>query len=184
MKNTIFSLALIAAFSANALAQKHFTRGAHISFFSATPVEKIEAHNHQVTTIVDLEKSEMVFSVLMKSFEFEKALMQEHFNEKYVHSSKFPKAQFKGTFEPSNPIDLSKDGDYPVTVSGTMTLHGVEKKVSADGVFTVSDGKLAGTAEFTLRPEDYDIDIPGVVRENIAEEVKITVKAEYEPYKK
>lgn len=184
MKKIILPITLIATFSVNALAQKHFTRGAHVSFFSDTPVEKIEAHNHQATTIVDLEKNEMVFSILMKSFEFEKALMQEHFNEKYVHSDKFPKAQFKGTFEPSNPIDLSNDGEYPVTVSGTMTLHGVDKKVSTDGVFTVAEGKLTGTSEFSLLPEDYDINIPGVVREKIAKEVKITVRAEYEPYKK
>lgn len=183
MKKTVFTLAL--AFSVSfTFAQKQFTRSANISFFSDTPMEKIEATNHQVTSVVDLEKSEMVFSVLMKSFEFEKALMQEHFNEKYVKSDKFPKAQFKGSFKSDKAIDLKKDGDYPVAVSGTMNLHGVDKQVEAKGTFTVKGGKLVGKSEFNLKLADYDISIPGVVKENIAEEVKITVDATYEPYTK
>ena len=165
-------------------AQKYFTRSANISFYSDTPVEKIEATNHQATSVVDLEKNEMVFSVLMKSFEFEKALMQEHFNEKYVESDKFPKAQFKGTFKAEKAVDLSKDGEYPVTVSGTMNIHGVDKQVTTKGTFTVKGGKLIGKSEFKLKVADYDITIPGVVKDNIAEEVKITVDATYEPYKK
>lgn len=165
-------------------AQKYFTRSANISFYSDTPMEKIEATNHQATSVVDLEKSEMVFSVLMKSFEFEKALMQEHFNEKYVESDKFPKAQFKGTFKAEKTVDLSKDGEYPVAVSGTMNIHGVDKEVQTKGTFTVKGGKLMGKAEFMLKLADYDISIPGVVKDNIAEEVKITVDATYEPYKK
>lgn len=184
MKKTLLSLA-IAVFSLTTVsAQKYFTRSANISFYSDTPMEKIEATNHQVTSVVDLEKSEMVFSVLMKSFEFEKALMQEHFNEKYVESDKYPKAQFKGTFKSEKAIDLSKDGEYKVTVTGTMSLHGVDKEVTATGTFVVKGGVLTGKAEFKLKLADYNISIPGVVKENIAEEVKITVDATYEPYKK
>ncbi|MFM1876520.1 MAG: hypothetical protein RL266_2257 [Bacteroidota bacterium] len=184
MEKTLLSLA-IAVFSLNSVsAQKHFTRSANISFYSDTPMEKIEATNHQATSVVDMEKNEMVFSVLMKSFEFEKALMQEHFNEKYVESDKFPKAQFKGTYKSDKAIDMSKDGEYKVTVSGTMNIHGVDQQVSTTGVFTVKGGVLSGKAEFKLRLADYKITIPGVVKDNIAEEVKITVDATYEPYKK
>ena len=184
MKKTIFTLAIAAYSISSVSAQKYFTRSANISFFSDTPVEKIEATNHQATSVVDLEKSEMVFSVLMKSFEFEKALMQEHFNEKYVESSKYPKAQFKGTYTSETPIDLTKDGDYKVKVSGTMNLHGVDKEVTTTGVFTVKGGALVGKSEFNLKIADYKISVPGVVKEQIAEEVKITVEATYEPYKK
>mgnify|MGYP000094307376 CR=1 FL=1 len=184
MKKTIlvFSVAIFSFTAASA--QKHCTRSANINFFSDTPVEKIEAINHQATSVVDLEKSEMVFSVLMKSFEFEKALMQEHFNEKYVESGKYPKAQFKGSFSSDKPIDLSKDGEYKARVTGTMNMHGVDKEVATTGVFTVKDGVLKGKSEFNLKLADYKIAVPGVVKEQIAEEVKITVDATYEPYKK
>lgn len=184
MRKTIFSLTIAVFAFTSVSAQKHFTRSANISFFSDTPVEKIEAINHQATSVVDLEKSEMVFSVLMKSFEFEKALMQEHFNEKYVESGKYPKAQFKGSFSSENPIDLSKDGEFKVRVTGTMNMHGVDKEVTTTGVFIVKDGVLKGKSEFNLKLADYKIAVPGVVKEQIAEEVKITVDATYEPYKK
>lgn len=183
MKKTIFAVSIV-LLATPTFAQKYFTRSGNISFFSDTPMEKIEASNHQVTTVVDIEKNEMVFSVLMKSFEFDKALMEEHFNEKYAESDKFPKAQFKGTFTPEKPIDMSKDGEYSATVSGTMNLHGVDKEVNTNGTFTVKEGKLMGKSEFYLKLADYAIEIPGVVKDNIAEEVKITVDATYEPYKK
>lgn len=183
MKKTVFTLVL-AVGATTLFAQKQFTRSANISFYSDTPVEKIEAINHQATSVIDFEKKEMVFSVLMKSFEFEKALMQEHFNEKYVESDKFPKAQFKGSFTSEKAIDLSKDGEYIVTVKGTMSLHGVDKPVETMGTFTVKGGKLSGKAEFNLKLADYGIVIPGVVKDNIAEVVKVTVDAQYEPYTK
>jgi polyisoprenoid-binding protein YceI len=110
--------------------------------------------------------------------------MQEHFNEKYVESDKFPKAQFKGSFTSEKAIDLSKDGEYNVTVKGTMSLHGVDKPVETKGTFTVKGGKLSGKAEFNLKLADYGIVIPGVVKDNIAEVVKVTVDAQYEPYTK
>lgn len=184
MKKTILTLSIAVFTFTAASAQKHFTRSANISFYSDTPIEKIEATNHQATSVVDLEKSEMVFSVLMKSFEFEKALMQEHFNEKYVESDTYPKAQFKGTFKSETPIDLAKDGDYKVSVSGTMNMHGVDQEVTTIGVFTVKGGVLSGKTEFMLAIADYKINVPGVVKEQIAKEVKITVDATYEPYKK
>ena len=184
MKKTLFSLAIAVFAFTSVSAQKHFTRSANISFYSDTPMEKIEATNHQATSVVDLEKSEMVFSVLMKSFEFEKALMQEHFNEKYVESAIYPKAQFKGSYKSEKPIDLSKNGKYEVTVTGTMNMHGVDQEVKTPGVFEVKDGVLIGKTEFNLKLADYKISVPSVVRESIAEEVKITVDATYEPYKK
>jgi LPS O-antigen subunit length determinant protein (WzzB/FepE family) len=100
MKKFLF-IAIASSVSINAsFAQKYLSKTAHVRFFSETPMEKIEADNHQGTTVVDFEKKEMVFTVLMKSFEFDKALMQEHFNEKYVESATYPKATFKGKFTP------------------------------------------------------------------------------------
>jgi polyisoprenoid-binding protein YceI len=156
---------------------KYFTREGHVRFFSKAALEDIEANNYQVTSVVVPETGEMAFSMLMKGFKFKNALMQEHFNEKYVHSDKHPKAKFEGTWE--GAVDMSTDGEYHVDVKGTMSLHGVDKEVTATGIFTVTDGGLSGTSTFNLTLADYDIKIPSAVKDNIAETVEITVKTSY-----
>jgi polyisoprenoid-binding protein YceI len=150
MKKFLF-IALASSVSINAsFAQKYLSKTAHVRFFSETPMEKIEADNHQGTTVVDFEKKEMVFTVLMKSFEFDKALMQEHFNEKYVESATYPKATFKGKFTPKGELALVKDGSYPVTLEGTMELKGKVNPIKAEGVFKVEKGALSGTSKFMI----------------------------------
>lgn len=182
-KLLILSMLTIAVIS-QSFAQKYLSKTAQVSFFSKAALENIEAHNRQGTTVVDFEKNEMVFTVLMKSFEFDKALMQEHFNEKYVESAKYPKATFKGKFTPKGELALVKDGTYPVTVEGTMEIKGKTNPVKAEGRFIVKDGKLRGTSEFHIVLADYDIKIPGAVKDNIAEQVHVTVEADYDAYNK
>lgn len=164
------------------IAQKFFTKTGHISFYSTTPIEDIEAHNYQSTSVIDFSNGDIVFSLLMKGFEFEKALMQEHFNEKYVESDEFPKAQFKGNITNFEDVNVSKDGSYIVNIKGEMTIHGVSQKVETQGVLEVKDGKIFGTCEFTLLVADYEINIPGVVRDKIAKEMTIKVKMDYSEY--
>ncbi len=163
---------------------KYFTRNANISFFSSTPVEDIKADNYSATAILDTKSGAIEFSILMKSFNFKKALMQEHFNENYVESSKFPKSVFKGSVENIDAIDFSKDGEYSVTVSGDITLHGVTKKLTTPGKITVTGDKVISNAVFNLKPEDFEIEIPAVVRDKIANEIEVTVSAELEPLKR
>ncbi|MCF8256032.1 MAG: YceI family protein [Flavobacteriales bacterium] len=184
MKKFLFIAIATTAAISPALAQKYLSKSAHVSFYSDTPMEKIEAHNRQGTTVVDFEKNEMVFTVLMKSFEFEKALMQEHFNEKYVESATYPKGTFKGKFTPKGEIALVKDGTYPVTVEGTMEIKGKTNAVTAEGVFTVKGGKVSGTSKFEIKLADYGIKIPGAVKDNIAETVQVNVDAQYDAYNK
>jgi len=184
MKKLLILSMLTIAVANQSFAQKYLSKAAQVSFFSKAALENIEAHNRQGTTVVDFEKNEMVFTVLMKSFEFDKALMQEHFNEKYVESAKYPKATFKGKFTPKGEIALVKDGEYPVTVEGTMEIKGKTNPVKAEGVFTVKGGKLSGTSKFDIVLADYDIKIPGAVKDNIAEKVQVTVKADYDAYNK
>ena len=162
--------------------QKYFTREGDISFYSETPVERIEAHNQKATSILDIATGQMEFAVLVKAFQFEKALMQEHFNENYLESTKFPKAQFKGTVQDIAKVDFEKDGTYPVTVKGDMTLHGVTKPVTASGQIIVKNGSISANSTFNIAPEDYSISIPAVVRENIAKIVKVVVKVNFQPY--
>ncbi len=183
MKKIILILAI--AISVNTLvAQKYLTKTGHISFFSSTPIEDIEAHNNQATSVIDFSNGKMAFSLLMKGFEFEKALMQEHFNEKYVESDEFPKAKFKGNIVDFNNIDLSKDGKYEVVIKGDMTIHGETNPVEATGTIEIKDEKIIGTSEFILAIKDYKINIPSVVKDKIAKEVKVSVNMNYNLYTK
>lgn len=175
-------LILLAALCLHAVnAQNYLTKSGHISFYSSTPVEDIEANNNSVTSILAAETGEMVFKVLMKSFQFEKALMQEHFNDNYVESDQFPEAKFKGQIEDFDKVDLSKDGEYKVTVTGDLTIHGVTQPVTADGMVTVKEGDISANSTFKLKPEDYDIKIPKAVRDNIAKVIEIKVDMDYDP---
>lgn len=181
MKSTLlFTLLLVAAMSLQA--QKYFTRDGYIRFFSSTSMEDIEAENKKVTTVMDGATGKLEFSALMKSFEFEKALMEEHFNENYVESNTYPKATFKGEI-----VDFKK-GSYasatPVKVKGKMKIHGVEKDVTIDGTAHETKDGYTLKSSFVVNPEDYDIEIPNAVRDNIAKEIEVTVEADLVPLKK
>jgi polyisoprenoid-binding protein YceI len=119
----------------------------------------------------------------VKAFQFEKALMQEHFNENYMESSKYPKATFKGDILNFKEFNFSKDGTYPAKVKGTMTIHGVSKPMETTAQFTVKKGAISGASEFKILVADYGIKIPSLVKDKIAKEVKIDIKADYQPLK-
>ena len=180
MKKIFFLVSLALLTFMNINAQKFMTRSGYIGFFSHTPVEDIKAENNQVASVLDMETGELVFQVLMRSFKFEKKLMEEHFNENYVESEKFPKSTFKGSIANFKEIDLMKEGNYEVTVNGELTIHGVSRQVSEKGKISVKNGKVEAQSIFTVKPEDYDIEIPGIVRNKIAEEMEVTVKMNYE----
>ncbi len=165
-------------------AQKYFTREGQISFYSSAPMEKIEAHNRQGTAVVDLATGAMEFAVLIKAFQFEKALMQEHFNENYLESTKYPKATFKGQVMEPSRINLQKDGNYSVKVKGKLTIKDVTKDVETEGVFTVSKGVLSATAGFQVAVADYNIEIPKLVAEKIAKVVDIKINTALAPLAK
>lgn len=171
--NILTTILLLVAFSLNA--QRFMTRNGNITFFSEAPLENIEAHNRQVNAAFDAESGDLVFRVLMRSFQFEKALMQEHFNENYVESHKFPNASFAGKVTNLEEIDLSKDGIYPAKVAGILTIRGIDQTVSETGTFEVSDDELTGKCVFSIRLDDYDISIPRAVINNIAEIIEIRV---------
>lgn len=161
-------------------AQKYTTRNGYIGFYSHTPVEDIKADNNQVASILDLESGELVFQVLMRSFRFEKKLMEKHFNENYVESEKFPKATFNGKISDYQGMDTQKNGKYDVTVVGELTLHGVSREVSQKGTITINGGKIEAQSVFVIKPEDYNVEIPKIVSNKIAREIEVTVKISYE----
>lgn len=165
--------------SLSGFSQKYMTKNGSIRFYSETPIETIQADNKQVNSALDIQTGDFVFKVLMKSFVFEKALMQEHFNENYVESDKFPNATFQGKITNLSAISFLKEGTYEATVEGDLTIHGVTKKISEKGTFTVKAGdKIHGTSKFMVKPADYGIKIPSTVMNNIAETIEVTVDVE------
>ncbi|MFT3885120.1 MAG: YceI family protein [Flavobacteriales bacterium] len=164
------------------LAQERFsTRNGEVSFFSSTPMENIEAVNHKATSVLDATSGAIEFSVLIKAFEFEKALMQEHFNENYMESNTYPKATFKGRITGISAQDIRMPGQYPVTVEGDLTMHGVTKHVTAPGIINVEPtAAVKATSTFNVKPADYNIKIPAMVRGKIAEEIQVKVAIAYE----
>ena len=173
-------IACLAAVSMTANAQKFITKTGHIKFYSDSPLEKIEAHNRQVNVALDAATGDFVFRVLMKSFDFEKALMQEHFNENYVESDKYPNALFLGKVTNIKDVNVSKDGVYEATVEGKLTIHGVTQVVKEKGSFEVKEGKLNGRAKFNILLSDYNIKIPGAVTNNVSKSIEITVEVSLE----
>ena len=183
MRNKISVLFIFFICLSSAVAQKYFTKTGEISFYSKAPLENIEAHSKTAVAVLDTESGNLEFSVLIKSFQFEKALMQEHFNENYMESHKFPKAIFKGKIEDFQKVDLTKNGNHTVKVSGQLTIHGVTKDISTEGNIVLKNDEIQCKAEFYVAVADYNIVIPSVVRDNIAKNVKIKVNANLQPLK-
>lgn len=183
MKNSILLLMVaMAAFSfKSATPAKYFTKTGNITFFSHTNIEDIEAVNHKVTSAFETATGKLQFSVLMKAFEFEKALMQEHFNENYVESDKYPKASFDGTIDNIKAINFEKDGTYKSTVTGNLTIKNKTNKVSTEGTFVVKGDNVQGKATFKIKLADYNVTIPSVVKDKINEQVEIRVDMNYKP---
>ncbi len=176
-------LLLVTVFTVNGQNQ-FFTKSGKIYFNATSSMETIEATNEKAVSKLDVTTGTIEFALLMKAFSFEKALMQEHFNENYVESDQFPKAAFKGTITDIKTVDLQKNGTYPVKVKGMLTLHGETKEVMTDGTLTVKDGNITSAkSQFKILLEDYKIIIPSVVKEKISKDVLIKVDLNYEPYK-
>ncbi len=179
MKKLFLALVLLAG-TLCTRAQKFYTKNGNISFNSKTNIENIAASSNQVTAIIVPATGDIQFSVLVNTFHFEKALMEEHFNETYMESSKYPKASFKGKIDDISKVNFTKDGAYAVTVTGDMTMHNVTKKTTTPGTVTIKAGKISATAQFIVKLADYKIDVPKVVRNNISETVTIKVACSFD----
>ncbi len=158
--------------------QKYYSKVARVSFSSDASLEKIEATNSNGLIVLDAATDRLECSVLIKGFQFSKGLMQEHFNENYMESHLYPKGIFKGSITNMQDIAFSKDGSYTASIKGELTLHGVTKPIVTSGKVNVKDGKISVAGSFDLLVADYNIKVPKVVRENIAEKVKVTLKAD------
>ena len=156
-------------------AQKVISTNSSTKFFSSATLEDITATTTKGKSVVDLSNGKIGFSIPIKSFEFAKSLMQEHFNEKYLESEKFPKATFSGQIENwENNMSIEK-----AVASGSLTIHGVSKELKSEGSVMFTKSKLVITAKFNVRLEDFDVEVPSLMFQKIAEVVEVTVTYEY-----
>ena len=177
----VFSLIFI-SFIASAQV-RYYTKNAKINFFSETPLEDIEANNNSSVSVLDTQNGSLQFSLLVKGFEFKNEEMQEHFNDDYMESDKFPKAEFKGTVINHSSIDYKKPGNYNVQVKGLLTIRGVTKEVLSNGILKVNNDNIKANSTFNIALADYGIKIPKLVNDKIAKTIKITVDAKLDPLK-
>ncbi|MGB3155715.1 MAG: YceI family protein [Chitinophagaceae bacterium] len=184
MKNLfVMTIALLVAMTG--ISQKFYTKNGQINFDATSPAspEKIEGINRSATCVVDTKSGNMQFAALMKGFAFERALMEEHFNENYVESDKYPKAEFKGEIKNSDKVDFTKDGNYTVKIKGKLTMHGESNDVETEAKISIQNGKIKATADLNVLLSDYKVSIPGLVADKVSKTVKISVSCLLEPLK-
>lgn len=168
-------LGLFMVMALESSAQKFVAEKGVITFFSDAPIEDILATNAKAISIFNVQSGEIAFSVPIHEFQFAKKLMQEHFNEKYMESEKYPKAVFSGKI-----LNLNTDQTtiQQVKANGKLTIHGVTHDVEFDGTVLMND-KITMKSKFNVKLADYNIKIPQLVFQNIAEEVEVTVDITY-----
>lgn len=180
MKNSFIKLSLVLTFAlfsvTSIFAQdKYVTDIAEVSFFSSTPVEDIKAQNSDLKGVIDEATGEFSFRIPIKSFVFPKALMQEHFNENYMESEKYPNASFKGTIE--GDYNLKEDGIYALNAVGDFEIHGVTKNMTIPATIVVENGFPSIQCKFQIALVDHKIKVPKIVFYNIAEKIDVSVDA-------
>ncbi|HEX5167857.1 MAG TPA: YceI family protein [Cyclobacteriaceae bacterium] len=169
---TIFFLGVLFPVSA----QRYVSENGFITFFSQAPVENIKADNNTVTSLFSADNGTIAFSVPIKEFQFEKKLMQQHFNDKYMESDRFPRATFAGKV---TGYSLSAAGLQSVRARGKLTIHGIVKEVDVPGTLEVKNNNLIIKTKFKVLNKDYGIVIPQILWKNVSEEIEITVDMNY-----
>lgn len=178
---TVLPLLALAFIAFTSTADKLTSSKTHIKFFSTTPVEDIQANNYKSTATIDTKTGEIVFSVPMQSFEFEKSLMQKHFNSgKFLDTKAHPRAQLTGKITNLSAVDFAKDGTYKATVSGDMMIKGKTNKINETANITVKGGSVKLESVFNVTLAEYGVEFTsGKPSKNIAKTVEVTVVADF-----
>jgi len=161
--------------------QKYISEKAFVSFYSHALIEDIKANNTKASCVFDTATGDIAFSILIKDFVFAKPLMQEHFNEKYMESEKFPKSTFQGKIVGFN---ASKKGPQTVKAQGKIILHGVTRNIDIPGTMEVQGNRVLMKSVFVAKLVDYNITRPEIMFQKIAEQVDVTVEFTLKPYEK
>lgn len=183
MKSLICTIVLaicIPLFSQAQKAKIYICQNGTASLYSETPIENITANSNLLNVILNTNTNEINYLVAMKSFKFTKSLMQEHFNEKYVESDKFPNAIFKGKINEN--INWNKNGVFNITSTGLLTIHGVDKMHTEKGTLTIKDGKYTIEGNFVVKLVEHNIEIPKIVITQIAESINVKHRCILIPY--
>ncbi len=177
MKKLMITAALFVAGTSAVMAQRMLDRAAKATFDATSPSspEKIVGVNNEVAFVVVSTDGKMQIQMPVNSFKFEKALMKDHFNENYMESEKYPKAEFKGQITNLAEVNFKKDGTYPTKVTGKLTIHGVTNEVTVTGSTTVKGEVVTMNAKFKVELNDYKISVPGVVADKLAKMAVISI---------
>jgi YceI-like domain len=171
---TLFCLSFLMGFNANA--QRAFETKNAIVRFVAVDDNDIDAVNREATSRLEAN-GVLTFNMLAKGFHFGIKKMEEHFNSEYIESHKFPRVTFSGQITNFNTVNFAKNGKYPVTVTGTMQVHGKNKAIQTNGTIEIVNGIPKATAQFTVRLKDFGMD--GVLISFVADKVNVEVTANY-----
>ena len=153
------------------------TTNAKTRFYSSAPVEDIEAISIEGISVINAKTGEISFQIKIRSYRFRKALMQEHFNENYMESHKYPIATIKGKI--LDKIDFSSREKQEVIIKGILDVHGVKKERTLPATIVIQNGELFLTSQFDVACKDHDIKIPKIFWKNIAEVIQVNVTAKY-----
>lgn len=178
MKYLILTALIVSALSTEA--QKYKSTTGSVTFFSEELLEDITAVNKKVKSVFDSQSGQIVFSMPITGFVFDKSLMQEHFNEKYMESEKFPKSTFSGAISGYTPGSANTE----VWAEGDLEIHGVKQKIKVKGSIDFKGGKVKIHSVFMVKLVDYNIEVPSLMFQKIAEEIEVTLDIEYKSYEK
>lgn len=162
-------------------AQIYLGRETAIHFLSKAALEDIEAVNKTAQPVLDTASGNIQIKISNRAFKFASSLMEDHFNENYMESEKYPYSIFRGKI--NEKIIYSKAGQN-VSCTGTLDMHGVKKEVTINGTLSMKEGRIIITGNFKVKPADYNIKVPSLYVKNIAEDIAVDITSELQPFKK
>lgn len=177
MKKLLLIIGVLVFFTGTSYSQRYYCNNGQISFFQETPIENIEGKSNTLISIIDKQKNEIAYKVKMTSFIFDKALMQDHFNENYVESEKFPFATYQG--EINENIDWSVNGTYNISSTGILTMHGISKTITEKGSITINGDKIKIVNNFKIKFTDFNVEIPKLLISQLTDVVDIKIETNY-----
>lgn len=174
MKKFLLLFVLLLAYSVPAQDKMSTVNG--IIFFEASvPLfEAVEAKNSKVASVLDPKKGGISYEIFIKDFNFERSLMQEHFNTNYLESKRYPKATFKGLIEKFDLKNI-KNFEEKYTIKGKITIHGKSKNISVLAFIKKTKNQIQINSKFSIDTDDFGIKIPTIIRSKISKNVNINV---------
>ena len=167
---------LIIGFRSISQTEIYRTNDGQVHFISEAPLEIIQASSKSLQAVIDAQKNTFAFAIPMRSFHgFNSPLQQEHFNENYMESHKYPRATFDGKI--IEQVDLTQAGEYLIRAKGKLNIHGIEQERIIKSKVSIGPETMRISARFTIMLEEHDISIPMIVYQKIAKEIKVDMKA-------